>query len=155
MLGSPKSENSVRNIPLSDEEADYLKAHIKHLKELSEKSYGLYNENPFLVCDELGNMVSYCRFRKFFTNIVKKSDLPESTKAMGISAHILRHSRLSHLAQAGCSPKAIALYASHSDPAFTMKQYTHYRLSDLYNEIIFHDSKHSYEGVTALSLEEI
>lgn len=155
VLGSPKSENSVRNIPLSDEEAAYLKAHIKHQKELAEKSYGLYNENPFLVCDELGNMVSYCRFLKFFTNNVRESDLPESTKAKGISAHILRHSRLSHLAQAGCSPKAIAIYAGHSDPAFTMKQYTHYRLSDLYNEIIFHDSKHSYDGVCAISLEEI
>lgn len=136
MLTAPKTENSVRKIPLPPEVAETIQNHINWQKEQAEKSYGLYNHNAFLVSDDLGNMVDPSKFRKDFNKVVAAAKLPRTT-----TQHVLRHSRCSHLIQMGCSAKMVSLYMGHCDPGFTLRQYAHYRLKELYSELIEHDKK--------------
>ena len=135
-LTAPKTENSVRKIPLSPAVEQVIKEHIDYQKGKAKKSYGLFETNPFLVCDELGNMVDPSTFRKKFNEVVAAAGLPRTT-----TQHVLRHSRCSHLIQSGCSPKMVSMYMGHSDAGFTMRRYTHYRLEDIFNEMITHDNR--------------
>lgn len=136
MLTAPKTENSVRKVPLSHDVAETIQEHIMWQKEQAEKSYGLYNHNAFLVSDDLGGMVDPSKFRKEFNKVVAAAKLPRTT-----TQHVLRHSRCSHLIQMGCSAKMVSLYMGHQDPGFTMRQYTHYRLNELYSELMEHEKK--------------
>ena len=133
MLTSPKTANSVRKIPLPPDVAKTILKHLQWQKEQAAKSYGLYNHNAFLIGDALGNMMEPSTFRKEFNKVVDAANLPQTT-----TQHILRHSRCSHLIQSGCSAKMVSLYMGHCDPGFTMRQYTHYKLNDMYNELIEH-----------------
>lgn len=135
-LTSPKTENSVRKIPLSPDVAATIQEHIVNHNIKAKGSYGLFHENAFLVCDELGNMIDPSTFRKKFNEVVAAAGLPRTT-----TQHVLRHSRCSHLIQMGCSPKMVSLYMGHADAGFTMRTYTHYRLEDIFNELISHENK--------------
>lgn len=94
MLTAPKTENSVRKVPLSHDVAETIQKHINWQKAQAVKSYGLYNHNAFLVSDDLGNMVDPSKFRKEFNKVVSAAKLPRTT-----TQHVLRHSRCSHLIQ--------------------------------------------------------
>lgn len=135
MLTDLKTDYSRRKIPLSQEVAEHIKAHIDHLHDKAIHTYGLFNENPFLVCNELGNAVEPSSFRNFFNKTVEAAGLPKTT-----TQHTLRHSRCSHLIQQGCSPKLVSLYLGHSDAGFTLSRYTHYSLSDLDRELRAHEN---------------
>lgn len=134
ILTDLKTDNSRRKIPLSKETAERIQAHIYHLKEKAVNCCGLFNENPFLVCNEIGNAVEPSSFRNYFNKIVATAGLPRTT-----TQHTLRHSRCSHLIQQGCSPKLVSLYCGHSDSGFTLSRYCHYTLSDIHNELEAHE----------------
>ena len=134
LLTDLKTDYSRRKIPLSQEVAEHIKAHIDHLHEKSRYSYGLFNKNPFLVCNEVGDAVDPSSFRKYFNNTVEVAGLPRTT-----TQHTLRHSRCSHLIQQGCSPKLVSLYCGHSDSGFTLSRYCHYTLSDIHKELEAHE----------------
>ena len=128
-----KTDYSRRKIPLSQEVAEHIKAHLNHLHEKAASSYSVFNENPFLVCNELGEAVEPSSFRKYFNKTVEVAGLPRTT-----TQHTLRHSRCSHLIQQGCSPKLVSLYCGHSDSAFTLSRYCHYTLADIHMELESH-----------------
>lgn len=134
MLTDLKTDYSRRKIPLSQEVAEHIKAHIDHLRDKAIHTYGLFNENPFLVCNELGNAVEPSSFRNYFNRTVEAAGLPKAT-----TQHTLRHSRCSHLIQQGCSPKLVSLYCGHSDAGFTLSRYTHYSLADINRELRTHE----------------
>ena len=113
-----KTSYSQRKIPLSADVAEHIQAHLKALEERSAYSYGLFNDNPFLVCNEIGNAVDPSSFRKYFNKVVKAAGLPNT-----ITQHSLRHTRASHLIQEGCSAKAVSLYLGHSEAGFTLSRY--------------------------------
>lgn len=134
MLTDLKTDYSRRKIPLSKDVAEHIEAHISHLREKADHSYGLFNENPFLVCNEIGNAVDPSSFRKYFNSTVEAAGLSRTT-----TQHTLRHSRCSHLIQQGCSPKLVSLYCGHSDSGFTLSRYCHYTLSDIHKELETHE----------------
>lgn len=134
MLTDLKTDYSRRKIPLSREVANHIEAYIAHLREKAKYSYGLFNDNPFLVCNEIGNAVEPSSFRKYFNKTVEAAGLPKTT-----TQHTLRHSRCSHLIQQGCSPKLVSLYCGHSDSGFTLSRYCHYSLSDIHTELEAHE----------------
>ena len=134
MLTDLKTDYSRRKIPLSQEVAEHIETHIDHLRERAASSYGLFSENPFLVCNEVGDAVDPSSFRKYFNKTVEAAGLPRTT-----TQHTLRHSRCSHLIQQGCSPKLVSLYCGHSDSGFTLSRYCHYTLSDIHKELEAHE----------------
>ena len=134
-----KTSYSQRKIPLSADVAERIQAHIKALEERAACSYGLFNDNPFLVCNEIGNAVDPSSFRKYFNKVVKAAGLPNT-----ITQHSLRHTRASHLIQAGCSAKAVSLYLGHSEAGFTLSRYVHFSLQDLNRELSNHNSKNDF-----------
>lgn len=136
ILTDLKTDYSRRKIPLSKEVAEHIQAHIDFLKEKALHSYGLFNENPYLICNEVGNAVEPSSFRKYFNQTVEAAGLPRTT-----TQHTLRHSRCSHLIQQGCSPKLVSLYCGHADSGFTLSRYCHYTLSDIHKELQAHEKQ--------------
>lgn len=131
---STKTENSVRQIPISPTLADALKKHISHQKSDAKKSYGLYNNNPYIISNELGECIDPGTYRKWFKTITEKAGLSGR-----VTPHTLRHSFASSALKYGMNLKNISDILGHYSTDFTARTYIHTDLKGKYDAILSMD----------------
>lgn len=126
-ISDPKTENSKRQIPLLPEVAQALETHMSSQKHTANRSYGMYTDNPYIICNELGEYVDPTTFRSFFNSIVKKAGIQGK-----VTPHTLRHTFASHSLKQGMDLKHISALLGHYSTDFTARTYIHADLEGKY-----------------------
>lgn len=103
-----KTDAAKRNLPLSEE----LEAWLSERKKTSHSQYVIAMENH--------KPLTKSAYRSMWKLIER--ELPD----MHITAHLLRHTYITRMFEAGLDIKETQYLAGHSSPGVTLKVYTHY-----------------------------
>lgn len=112
-----KTSKGKRQIPLLPEVAEVVMTHIAWQKEQADRSYGMYECNPYLVANELGHYLDPGTVRK------KLKAVAESIGITDFHPHVLRHTYASQAVKAGVSLPYLSDVLGHESTAFTAKVY--------------------------------
>lgn len=115
-VSEPKTVNSIRDIPLTNEAIDILKEQKKKLRSLKVMHIE-WADMVFL--NQEGVPVKNNSYDAQLSRCCKKAGLP------GISMHILRHTFATRCIEAGMKPKTLQMILGHSSIAITMNLYVH------------------------------
>lgn len=115
-----KTENSVRQIPLSPYISEIIAKHFAKQKASADASFGLYKTDPYIVCNEIGNCIDPSTYRKWFKGITEKAGLSGR-----ITPHTLRHTFASTALKCGVNLKSISDILGHYSTDFTARTYIH------------------------------
>jgi len=114
-LGAPKTETSIRTVPLADSVLAELAAYLAPRKD----------KTGLLVADANGNPIPQNRFSQTWARATVRAGLPKGTRY-----HDLRHTFASALIANGCSVKAVQAALGHKSAAMTLDIYSHLWPSD-------------------------
>lgn len=109
---SPKTQSSVREIPISRQLLDLLKT-------LKQKS-----KNEYVIASHNNKQVRSRAYQKSFENLLKKLHI----KHYGF--HSLRHTFATRLLENGVDIKTISELLGHSSPTITLNRYVHTNLQN-------------------------
>lgn len=114
--GEPKTKNSCRKIPLTQEAINILKDQKR--KNQSLKIIKLeFSEYVFL--NTMGKPVATSNYDDSLENLAKKSAIKK------LSMHTLRHTFATRCIEAGMKPKTLQMILGHSNIGTTMNLYVH------------------------------
>ena len=119
IVKKPKSESSLRTLPLIPKVEAYLKLLLKKQEEDKKKYGSKYNNSGYVCCMEDGTPLRTDFLNHKFSKILKKNNLPH------IRFHDLRHSTASYLIKNGIDLKSIQVWLGHSDFSTTADIYSH------------------------------
>ncbi len=102
IIGTPKSKSGVRDVPL-------LPQLLESIKPLEVTGYIVGGEAP----------ITLMKYERSIERIERTIDLH------GATAHVLRHTYLTMLNNAGIDPKTIQAIGGHADIGTTMNRYVH------------------------------
>ncbi len=115
----PKSESSIRTLPLIPIVADYLKA-LKEQQEEDKNTFGnCYNYNDYVCRYSDGTPVNVNTIDHAFKRTLEENKMPH------IRFHDLRHSTACYLIKHGIGLKEIQVWLGHSDISITANIYAH------------------------------
>lgn len=106
IIGQPKTNKSVRSIPLSKK----LQNTIKCLPDINKNAYILTNNSTFM---------EPRTFRRFYASFLKKHNIRY------LNFHSLRHSFATRLIQNGADYKCVSEILGHTNINTTMNMYVH------------------------------
>ena len=112
-----KTSKGKRQVPLLPEVAEKVLAHISWQKEQAAQSYGMYEENPWLISNELGHYLDPGTVRK------KLKAVAESIGISDFHPHCLRHTYASQAVKAGVPLPYLSDILGHESTSFTAKVY--------------------------------
>ena len=112
-----KTSKGKRHVPLLPEVADKVLAHIQWQKEQAEKSFGMYEKNPWLIANELGHYLDPGTVRK------KLKTVAENIGITDFHPHCLRHTYASQAVKAGVPLPYLSDILGHESTSFTAKVY--------------------------------
>ena len=115
---SPKTETSYRTVPIPLNLILELKRHVKE-QAAFKKGNKLYNDDDYIFCDDLGNVLDPKFLPRNFKAVLKKAGLRE------IKYHSLRHTYATRLFERGVPIKTVQALLGHKDITTTMNIYTH------------------------------
>lgn len=125
---SPKTDSGVRIIPMT---TDVCKALIEQRKNQLEKGWRTNIEiggySDFVFSTKNRNPIMPSELNNILLNIVNKynSASDEEMKLPRISAHNLRHTGCTRMAESGVDPKVLQYIMGHSKISVTMEVYNH------------------------------
>lgn len=112
-----KTSKGKRQVPLLPEVAEKVLAHMAWQQEQAAKSYGTYEDNPWLVSNELGHFLDPGTVRK------KLKAVAESIGISDFHPHCLRHTYASQAIKAGVPLPYLSDILGHESTSFTAKVY--------------------------------
>lgn len=111
-IQTPKTESSVRDLPLIKEIAELLAPLVEQ------------TVSGLLFHTKSGKPLSPNNFNRDFRKVVKRANLPK------ITLHALRHCGCTFLRDAGVDPKTAQVIMGHADPSITLRIYQHSGIED-------------------------
>lgn len=132
VIQPPKSQNSLRSIPLLPAVIFDLKKWAEIQKQDKLNSNGNYVESGFIVTNPYGGYIEPRTFKDYYNQILNISGLRHFT------FHALRHTFASRAMEQGMDAKTLSMILGHYSVAFTLDTYTH----------VLDDHKH--EGMTLM-----
>ncbi len=112
-----KTSKGRRQVPLLPEVAEKVLTHMEWQREQAAKSYGTYEDNPWLVANELGHFLDPGTVRK------KLKSIAESIGISDFHPHCLRHTYASQAVKAGIPLPYLSDILGHESTSFTAKVY--------------------------------
>lgn len=116
-ISETKTSKGTRQVPLLPEVADKVMAHIQQQKEQAAQSYGMYEDNPYLVANELGHYLDPGTVRKKLKAIAKNLGIED------FHPHCLRHTYASQAVKSGVPLTYLSYVLGHESTSFTAKVY--------------------------------
>jgi integrase len=116
---TPKTNSSIRAIPIPENIAAKLKQHRKKQLEVKMKNREFYNDNDYLFCDKFGNPLDTKKIPRAFKTVLKKAGIRD------MKFHSLRHTYATRLFEVGVPIKTVQALLGHTDITTTMNIYTH------------------------------
>ena len=107
LLDTPKTANSVRDIPMSSEL-------LKMLKSLNK----VVNENYYVISNDI-KPIEPRTYRNYYTKLCKQLDIPE------LKFHGLRHSFATRCIESKADYKTVSVLLGHSNISTTLNLYVH------------------------------
>lgn len=107
IIGTPKTKNSIREIPMT---GDMMKM-IKPLKKV-------VNENFFVLTNE-SKPTEPRTYRNYYNKLMDKLDIPK------LKFHGLRHSFATRCIESNCDYKTVSVILGHSNISTTLNLYVH------------------------------
>lgn len=107
LLDSPKTKNSIREIPMSRDLLRMLKPFKK-----------IVNPNFFVLTND-AKPTEPRTYRSYYKNLLKKLEIPE------IKFHGLRHSFATRCIESNCDYKTVSVLLGHSNISTTLNLYVH------------------------------
>ncbi|MCU6761762.1 Integrase [uncultured Roseburia sp.] len=129
----PKSENGIRQIPMSDEVYQSLKNILKHRRKQKELEIDGYKD--FLFINRNGNPNVAMNYEAVFRSLVNKYNSKHEEQLPRITPHVMRHTFCTRLANAGMNPKALQYVMGHSNITITLNLYAHASLETVKAEL--------------------
>jgi integrase len=117
--GSPKSKNSIRVIPILDEQITRLKSHYTRSIFERKKLDVDFDKNGYVFCNRDGSILSPRNFDKQFHVILKDCKIPD------INFHALRHTFATVALENGIGLKETSDILGHSSITITADIYSH------------------------------
>ena len=116
-ISETKTSKGTRQVPLLPEVAEKILAHIQWQNEQAAQSYGMYEDNPYLVANELGHYLDPGTVRK------KLKSVAENLGIQNFHPHCLRHSYASQAVKSGVPLTYLSDVLGHESTSFTAKVY--------------------------------
>lgn len=107
LLDTPKTKNSIREVPMSKDLLRMLKPFKK-----------IVNANFFVLTND-EKPTEPRTYRSFYKNLLKQLDIPE------IKFHGLRHSFATRCIESNCDYKTVSVLLGHSNISTTLNLYVH------------------------------
>ena len=119
IVKKPKSESSLRILPLVNNIEEYLKI-LKKKQKKNQVLFGKdYSDGGYVCCWEDGSPIKTDYLNHKFKKIIEKNNLPH------IRFHDLRHSAASYLIKHGVDLKNVQAWLGHADFSTTANTYAH------------------------------
>lgn len=148
VIQTPKSQNSVRSIPLLPEVINDLYAWQAVQDSDRLMSGSAYNATGFVVTNVYGGYIEPRTFRDYYNQILEAAGLKHFT------FHALRHTFASRAMEQGMDAKTLSVILGHYSVSFTLDTYAHVLtehkfegmklMSDLFGERNENDCMYSY-----------
>ncbi len=116
---APKTRSGRRAVPIPSILVEELREELLRLGALRDALGPAYNPENVVICREDGRPVHPTTLYTAFQKLVVRLGLPR------IALHDLRHSHATHLLELGVHPKVVSERLGHSDPALTLRVYSH------------------------------
>ncbi len=107
ILDTPKTKNSIREIPMN---RDLLKV-LKPIKKVVNNSYFVLTNEP--------NPTEPRTYRNYYKKLMRKLDMPD------LKFHGLRHSFATRCIESNCDYKTVSVILGHSNISTTLNLYVH------------------------------
>ncbi|WP_243122896.1 site-specific integrase [Haloimpatiens lingqiaonensis] len=119
IIQTPKTNNSIRVVPIPTHLINKLKQYRLSQKKLKLKMANLYHDNNLVFCNEFGNHLDSSNILKKFKKILTAAGI-ENRKF-----HDLRHTYATRLFELDENPKTVQNLLGHSNISITLDTYTH------------------------------
>ena len=119
VIGTPKSQNSVRSIPVIPGMMQELLGWRAVQERDRELAGDAYMASGMVVTNELGGYIEPRTFRDYYEQILAISGLKHYT------FHALRHTFATRAMEQGMDAKTLSMILGHYSVSFTMDTYTH------------------------------
>ena len=116
-ISETKTSKGTRQIPLLPEVAEKVLTHIQRQKEQAARSYGMYEDTPYLVANELGHYLDPGTVRKKLKAVAERLGIKD------FHPHCLRHTYASQAVKSGVPLPYLSDVLGHESTAFTAKVY--------------------------------
>lgn len=126
---TPKTETSVRTIPMPKTLVKALKQHKAEQSKEKLKYSDLYTDYNLVFCSECGNYFDTRNLTRSYTRHLKKIGLPYR------NFHALRHTYATRLFENNVPIKTVQALLGHKDIGTTMNIYTHVMPEKMTNEV--------------------
>ena len=122
-IQSPKTENGVRMIPMSQEVYEALQRVAKRCRPDVPLAVGGHRD--FLFLRPNGKPQFASNYGQIFGGILKKYNKKHKEKLEAFTPHLLRHTFCTYKANAGMSPKTLQYIMGHKSIEMTLDYYAH------------------------------
>ena len=119
VIQTPKSQNSIRAIPLLPAVLQELQGWQYVQQKDAELAGDQYNASGYIVTNPLGGMIEPRTFKDYYHQILQASGLCHFT------FHALRHRFASRAMEQGMDPKTLSEIMGHYSVSFTLDTYAH------------------------------
>lgn len=119
VIQSPKSQNSIRSIPLLPQVLQDLQGWRRVQRDDKQAAGDAYSDSGFIVTNTLGSYIEPRTFKDYYNQVLQLSGLRHFT------FHALRHTFASRAMEQGMDVKTLSVILGHASVAFTLDTYAH------------------------------
>lgn len=119
IIKDPKTEDSTRDIPITDTIINLLKKHKLKQSEDKLKLGKYYKKSDYIFTRDDGELINPASFSSRFAEFIKENNLKV------IRLHDLRHTNATLMLQSNVQPKVASKRLGHSTTATTLEIYSH------------------------------
>ncbi len=123
-VGPPKTDSSIRDVPISNDLLPCLTAQIKQSKNVKQRRG---TDNQYLFVNLYGRPISPKCYSEAILRIVREINSQRATdeEIPQFHAHTFRHTFATRCLESGISPKTLQSYLGHATLNTTMDKYVH------------------------------
>lgn len=118
-LLEPKTENSIRDIPITIELADIMNTHKEDIKAFKKYKGEIFSEDDFVFLNTAGNPCEPSYIGRRLRKIYKKLNIEKA------NFQTLRHTFATRAVERGMKPHTLSKLMGHYETSFTMDTYVH------------------------------
>lgn len=119
VIGTPKSDKSIRNIPLPMFLIDNIREYKVQRDAEKAVAGDIYDKRGFIICNEIGQPVEPRTMEDVFKRLLVSADVSKA------NFHALRHTFATRAVESGVDIKTLSELLGHADVSTTLNRYAH------------------------------